>query len=152
MFAQLRTGLRILTEIFRQSYRISPTYRLRELIMKLNNNNHVSKCDLHNFCGNPTPVIRSKQFYYCTARNPGTEQTTLSFGSTACSVGLTSHGFTQPTGQYPVRARFSFFLYIFDCLLFVYLLLFMHRAMCNIIWHLRICTCCLFKRKIELNH
>ena len=62
MFAQLRTGLRILTEIFRQSYGISPTYRLRELIMKLNNNNHVSKCSLHNFCGNPTPLSDPNNF------------------------------------------------------------------------------------------
>ena len=27
------------------------------------------------------------------------EQTTLLFGSAACSVGLTSYGFTQPTGD-----------------------------------------------------
>ena len=69
-----------------------------------------------------------------------------------------THGhmaFTQPTCDSRQCTPFSnlfspliFWLLVY--LLFVYLLLFMHQAMCNIIWHLRMCTC-LFRCRIELN-
>ena len=63
------------------------------------------------------------------------EQMTLLFWSTACSV-------TQPTGDSrwcaPLSNLFTpLIFWPLVYLLFVYLVLFMHQAMCNIIWHLR---------------
>ena len=51
------------------------------------------------FYGNPALVIRFMQFYYYTARKPGTGADHAFFLSAACSRGLTSHGFTKSTGQ-----------------------------------------------------
>ena len=76
------------------------------------------------------------QFHDCTASNLGT-------GADAFDLKC---GVYEGPAEQPVRARFrSIFLPLnFDRLLFVYLLLFMHQATSNIIWHLldlRMCTC-----------
>ena len=83
--------------------------------------------------GNPAPIIRFMQFHYCTVSNPGT-------GADDAFVLKLHMALTQPTSDShwcaPVSNLFSPLVFW----LLVYLLLFMHQAMCNIIWHLRMCT------------
>ena len=51
------------------------------------------------FYGNPAPVTDPSNDIPVPLVTRQPEQTTLFFRSAACSVGLTSHGFTQPTGD-----------------------------------------------------
>ena len=115
----------------------------------------VSKCSLYVLTVTPPLLLDPCNFITVLLVTREPEQTTLLFRSAACSVtppGLPTADRRQP----PVRASFKsvFSLNILTACLFVYLLLFMHQAMCNIIWHLldlRMCTCCLFRCRIELN-
>ena len=103
------------------------------------------------FYNNPALFIRSMQFHYCTVSNPGTGADDA-FVLKRC----VQRNATWPSHCRPAIAagasqfQIGFLPQYFDRL-FVYLLLFMHQAMCNIIWHLRMFTQRLFRRWIELN-
>ena len=84
------------------------------------------------------------------------EQTPLLFWSTACSV--MPHGLHKANRRWLlVHASFKsvFSLNILTACLFTYSFLCTKLCVnCNIIWHLldlRMCTCCLFRCRIELN-
>ena len=86
-------------------------------------------------------------FINCTANKPGTgaDNTFLLKHYICRNVTQPSHNQLAIAGAHHIQIYFLP-LY-FDRLLFVYLLLFMHQALCNIIWHLsdlRMCTVMLF--------
>ena len=96
------------------------------------------------FDNNPSPVIRSTQFQYCTVSNPGTG---------ADDAFVLKRGVQRNA---PVRAGFKsvFSLDILTACLFTYALFtqsFLCTKPCNIIWHLRMFIQRLFRRRIELN-
>ena len=94
------------------------------------------------FYNNPAPVIRSMQFHYCTVSNPGTGADDA-FVLKRCvlrNATLPSHSRQSiDAGARHFKICFlpEYFDLLFLYLLFVYLVIFIHQAMCNIIWHLR---------------
>ena len=102
----------------------------------------MSKCSLYTFYNNPAPVNRSTQFHYCADSNPGTGAD----DAFALKRGVWRNA-TWPSHSRPAIAANArhfqicflpeYFDRLFVYLLFVYLVLFMHQATCNIFWHLR---------------
>ena len=110
----------------------------------------------------PTRLSDSCSFITLLLVTREAEQTTLLFWETRCAW---RNADSWPSHSQPaiailaVRARFKFAPWTIFwprvCVpFFVYLLLFVHQSQGNIIWHLlylRMCTCCLFRRRIELS-
>ena len=94
------------------------------------------------FYNNPAPLNRSTQFHYCTDSNPGTgadDAFVLKRGVWRNATWL-SHSrpaIAASVRHFQIRFLPEYFDRLFVYLLFVYLVLFMHQAMSNIFWHLR---------------
>ena len=102
----------------------------------------------------PPCLTDQRNFIYCTLSNPGTgaDDTFVLKRGVWRNAAWPSH--SRPAIAAGARQFEICFLPSYFDRLFVYLLLFIHQAMRNIIWHLldlRMYTCCLFRHRIELN-